>query len=124
MSKDSYKVRKDANDEFTKIEMREVETIQEFHSRFRNSLWNRNSKYTTENAVSEEEAARKYIDGLNSKFRSLKSQLAANQNHDPEFLAAHPSFDYPKTLYEARARVEAEESRMNSENPVTDPEQP
>ena len=98
LSKDSYKVRKDANDEFNKLEMKEVETVQEFHARFRNSLWNRNSKYTTENAVSEEEAARKYIDALNSKFRSMKSQLAANQNHDREFLAAYPTFDYPKLI--------------------------
>ena len=45
LSKDSYKVRKDANDEFNKLEMKEVETVQEFHARFRNSLWNRNSKH-------------------------------------------------------------------------------
>ena len=118
VSKDSYKARKDANDEFNKLKTKEVETVQELHARFRNSLWNRGSKYTTENAVTEEEAARKYIDALNSKFRSMKSQLAANQNHDRGFLDAYPTFDYPKSLHEARDRVEAEESRMDSENPV------
>ena len=55
---------------------------------------------------------------LNSKYIVLKSQLAANQQHDQEFLEAYPSFDYPKTLSEARTRVEAEESRMRLEAPM------
>ena len=111
-------MKKDANDEYNKLEMKEVETIQEYHARFRNCLWNRNSKFTSDKAILEEEAARRYIDGLNSKYVALKSQLAANQQHDQEFLATYPSFDYPKNLSEARDRVEAEESRMDSENPV------
>ena len=37
---------------------------------------------------------------------SLKSQLASSQQRDQELLDMYPSFDYPKTLCDARARVE------------------
>ena len=73
VSKDSYAVRKEANDEYIKMEMKEVETIQEYHARFSNCLWNRNSKFTSDKAILEEEAARRYIDGL------TRARIIANE---------------------------------------------
>ena len=40
--------------------MTEIESIYEFHVRFTNAYWGRNSKLSTDKAVYEEEAVRDY----------------------------------------------------------------
>ena len=117
VSQDVWKVRQDADKEYQALAQSEQESIDQYFQRFTNTYWNRNSKYTAAQEISERDACRKLVEGLNTKFNSMKSRLAQGQEHSNEFLLSNPSFDYPHTISDAKIRIENEESRIDSEKP-------
>ena len=117
VSQDGWKVKQEADKECQALAQSEQESTDEYHQRFVNAYWSRNSKYTNAQSIPERDAARKFVENLNSKFHSMKSRLAQSQEHSQEFLQINPSFDYPYTLADAKLRVENEESRIESEKP-------
>ena len=72
VSQDGWKVKQEADKEYQALAQSEQESTDEYFQKFTNTYWNRNSKYTVANAISEVDASRKLIDGLNSKFHGMK----------------------------------------------------
>ena len=117
VSQDAWKARQDADKERQALAQSEQESTDERFQKFTNAHWSRSSKRAVANAASEVDASRRLIDGLSSKLHGAKSRLAQAQERSHDFLSLNPSFDYPHTLADAKARIENEESRVEAEKP-------